>query len=58
LPARHQKRVVEFGEWLCGSVVKAVPARIITLVQHWDIAIYCPFYRMQRKRVFGESIRR
>ena len=27
MPARHQKRMVEFGEWLCGNVVKAVPHR-------------------------------
>jgi hypothetical protein len=26
-PLCHQKRVVEFGEWLCGDVVKAVPHR-------------------------------
>jgi hypothetical protein len=26
-PSCHQKRVVEFGEWLCGNVVKAVPHR-------------------------------
>jgi hypothetical protein len=28
-PSCHQKRVVEFGEWLCGNVVKAVPHRHI-----------------------------
>jgi hypothetical protein len=26
-PSCHQKRVVEFGEWLCIEVVKAVPHR-------------------------------
>jgi hypothetical protein len=26
-PSFHQKRVVEFGEWLCGEVLKAVPHR-------------------------------
>ena len=26
-PSCHQKRVVEFGEWLCQEVVKAVPHR-------------------------------
>jgi hypothetical protein len=26
-PSCHQKRVMEFGEWLCGDVVKAVPHR-------------------------------
>ena len=26
-PSCHQKRVVQFGEWLCGSVLKAVPHR-------------------------------
>jgi len=26
-PSCHQKRVVEFGEWLCGHVIKAVPHR-------------------------------
>jgi hypothetical protein len=26
-PSCHQKRVVEFGEWLCREVVKAVPHR-------------------------------
>jgi len=26
-PSCHQKRVVEFGEWLCGNVVKAVAHR-------------------------------
>jgi len=26
-PSCHQKRVVEFGEWLCQNVVKAVPHR-------------------------------
>ncbi len=25
-PSCHQKRVVEFGEWLCQEVVKAVPS--------------------------------
>jgi len=24
-PSYHQKRLVEFGEWLCKEVVKAVP---------------------------------
>jgi hypothetical protein len=28
-PSCHQKRVVEFGEWLCQEVVKAVPHRHI-----------------------------
>ncbi len=28
-PSCHQKRVVEFGDWLCGNVVKAVPHRHI-----------------------------
>jgi hypothetical protein len=27
----HQKRVVEFGEWLCQEVVKAVPHRHVVL---------------------------
>ncbi|MFH1083488.1 MAG: transposase zinc-binding domain-containing protein, partial [Pseudomonadota bacterium] len=26
-PSCHQKRVVEFGEWLCEEVLKAVPHR-------------------------------
>jgi hypothetical protein len=26
-PFCHQKRVMEFGEWLCGNVVKAGPHR-------------------------------
>ena len=26
-PSCHQKRVVEFGEWLCQNVIKAVPHR-------------------------------
>ena len=26
-PSCHQKRVVEFGEWLCQEVIKAVPHR-------------------------------
>ena len=26
-PSCHQKRVVEFGEWLCEQVIKAVPHR-------------------------------
>jgi ribosomal protein S27E len=26
-PSCHQKRVVEFGEWLCGEVLKKVPHR-------------------------------
>jgi len=26
-PSCHQKRVVEFGEWLCQKVIKAVPHR-------------------------------
>ena len=26
-PSCHQKRVVEFGEWLCEEVIKAVPHR-------------------------------
>lgn len=26
-PSCHQKRVVQFGEWLCGHVLKAVPHR-------------------------------
>ncbi len=30
-PSRHQKRVVEFGEWLCQDVVKAVPHRHVVL---------------------------
>ncbi|CAB1063048.1 hypothetical protein D1BOALGB6SA_7831 [Olavius sp. associated proteobacterium Delta 1] len=29
--ACHQKRVVEFGEWLCQEVVKAVPHRQVVL---------------------------
>ena len=29
--ACHQKRVVEFGEWLCQEVVKAVPHRHVVL---------------------------
>jgi hypothetical protein len=28
-PSCHQKRVVEFGDWLCGEVVKTVPHRHI-----------------------------
>lgn len=30
-PSCHQKRVVEFGEWLCHEVVKAVPHRHVVL---------------------------
>ena len=30
-PSCHQKRVVEFGEWLCQKVVKAVPHRHVLL---------------------------
>ncbi|MEW6667000.1 MAG: transposase [Thermodesulfobacteriota bacterium] len=30
-PSCHQKRVVEFGEWLCKEVLKAVPHRHFTL---------------------------
>jgi len=30
-PSCHQKRVVEFGEWLCRDVVKAVPHRHVVL---------------------------
>ena len=30
-PSCHQKRVVEFGEWLCRKVVKAVPHRHVVL---------------------------
>jgi ribosomal protein S27E len=30
-PSCHQKRVVEFGEWLCQEVVKAVPHRHVVL---------------------------
>jgi ribosomal protein S27E len=30
-PSCHQKRVVEFGDWLCRKVVKAVPHRHIVL---------------------------
>jgi hypothetical protein len=30
-PSCHQKRVVEFGEWLCHDVVKAVPHRHVVL---------------------------
>lgn len=26
-PSCHQKRVIEFGEWLCGEVLKSVPHR-------------------------------
>jgi hypothetical protein len=29
--ACHQKRVVEFGKWLCQEVVKAVPHRHVVL---------------------------
>ncbi len=29
-PSCHQKRVVEFGEWLCEEVLKAVPHRHFT----------------------------
>jgi hypothetical protein len=29
--ACHQKRVVEFGEWLCQELVKAVPHRHVVL---------------------------
>ncbi|MCG6533849.1 MAG: transposase zinc-binding domain-containing protein [Syntrophales bacterium LBB04] len=29
-PSCHQKRVVEFGEWLCGEILKAVPHRHFT----------------------------
>jgi hypothetical protein len=27
-PSCHQKRVAQFGEWLCASVVKAVPQQV------------------------------
>lgn len=30
-PSCHQKQVVEFGEWLCREVVKAVPHRHLVL---------------------------
>jgi len=30
-PSCHQKRVVEFGEWLCQEVVKAIPHRHVVL---------------------------
>ena len=30
-PSCHQKRVVEFGDWLCWEVVKAVPHRHVVL---------------------------
>jgi len=30
-PSCHQKRVVEFGEWLCQEVIKAVPHRHVVL---------------------------
>ena len=30
-PSCHQKRVMEFGEWLCREVVKAVPHRHVVL---------------------------
>ena len=30
-PSCHQKRVVEFGEWLCQEVVKAVPHRHVVM---------------------------
>lgn len=30
-PSSHQKRVVEFGEWLCEEVLKAVPHRHFVL---------------------------
>jgi len=30
-PSCHQKRVVEFGEWLCHEIVKAVPHRHVVL---------------------------
>jgi len=30
-PSCHQKRVVEFGEWLCGHVLKTVPHRHFVL---------------------------
>jgi hypothetical protein len=30
-PSCHQKRVVEFGEWLCEEVLKAVPHRHFVL---------------------------
>jgi hypothetical protein len=30
-PSCHQKRVIEFGEWLCEEVLKAVPHRHFTL---------------------------
>jgi len=30
-PSCHQKRVVEFGDWLCREVVKAVPHRHVVL---------------------------
>ena len=31
-PSCHQKQVVEFGEWLCREVVKAVPHRHLVLI--------------------------
>jgi hypothetical protein len=30
-PSCHQKRVVEFGDWVCREVVKAVPHRHVVL---------------------------
>jgi NAD-dependent SIR2 family protein deacetylase len=34
-PSCHQKRVVEFGEWLCSQVLKLVPTANNLKVRNW-----------------------
>ena len=51
-PSCHQKRVVEFGEWLCAEVLKSVPHR------QWVFSIpkrLRPWFSHDRKLLAGLS---
>ena len=44
-PSCHAKRVVEFGEWLCGSILKKVPHRHFVFSMPKILRIYFLFNR-------------
>jgi len=44
-PSCHQKRVVEFGQWLCETVIKAVPHRHLVMSIPKILRRYCLYDR-------------
>jgi ribosomal protein S27E len=56
-PSCHQKRVLEFGEWLCENVLKHVPHRQWVFSIPKRLRIYFLFGHrrllLQRRRLYG-----